>query len=272
MRLWGLNNQPSVCAKAPRGFSPWLLSIALLLSGLLSACAATTPPSRLADYVGKDALREGLPPAPLSATGRKAGLVLIADATAPGAAPAMPDEALAQMAERLQEQFKPVFPVSIDKIVPAEGIAVGDGARLRELGKQQGLDYLVVAVTSSTEQEYPVTLFLGWVTHAQPGLRRDNWSLIEAALLDVQSGQVLFRAEGRAWATLDRPTAPGINQWYPVIWKRPLDPNWRWWPPTYEGAPHTLRIIAMQEAVKGLMQNLKEPVRQYQSSQVSVAQ
>ena len=26
-------------------------------------------------------------------------------------------------------------------------------------------------------------------------------------------------------ATLDSPTAPGINQWYPVIYLRPQDPG-----------------------------------------------
>lgn len=243
--------------------STWLPTVALLVVCLLPACAATGAPSRLGDYVGREAMREGMAIPPLPERGRRAGLVVIADATAPDAAPVLPDEALRQMAEQLQEQFNQVLPVTIEKIVPAEGIrAGGDGTQFRELGKQHGLDYLIVVVVSGTEQEYPITVFLGWVTHAQPGLRRDNWSLVEVALVDVQNGQVLLHAEGQAWATLDRPTAPGINQWYPVVWRRPLDPNWRWWPPTYEGAPHTLRIIAIHEAVKYLMQNLKEAKRQ----------
>ncbi|MEK6526744.1 MAG: hypothetical protein AABZ22_07715, partial [Nitrospirota bacterium] len=66
-------------------------------------------------------------------------------------------------------------------------------------------------VVSSTEQEYPLMVFLGWHSHSQPGLRRDNWSLIEVALVDVKSGRSLLRAEGRGWATLDRLMAPGIN-------------------------------------------------------------
>lgn len=243
--------------------SVWLLAVFLLVVCLLPACGATGAPSRLGDYVGQEAVREGIANPPLPERGRRAGLVLIGDATAPEAAPVLPDEALHQMAERLQEQFSQVLPVTIEKIVPAEGIRAGsDKAQFLALGKQHGLDYLVVVVASSIEQEYPITVFLGWVTHAQPGLRRDNWSLVEAALMDMQNGQVLLHAEGRAWATLDRPTAPGINQWYPVVWRRPLDPNWRWWPPTYEGAPHTLRIIAMHEAVKRLMLNLQEAKRQ----------
>src|SRR5439155_484812 len=93
--------------------------------------------------------------------------------------------------------------------------------------------------------------------------RRDNWSLMEVALVDVRSGRSLLRAEGRGWATLDRPMAPGINQWYPVIWRRPQDPNWRWWPPTYAGAPNTLRVIAMNEAAKRLLMSSQGSFRRH---------
>jgi hypothetical protein len=134
----------------------------------------------------------------------------------------------------------------------------GDVKSLLELGKARDVEYLLIVVASSTEQEYPLTIFLGWHTHSQPGLRRDNWSLLEAALIDVKTGSVLLRGEGRSMATLDRPTAPGINQWYPVIWLRPSGPDGRpWWPPTYEGAPNTLRMVAMNDAAKRLALDLQ---------------
>ena len=85
---------------------------------------------------------------------------------------------------------KNVLPVVIKEVIPVEGVNSLEGNRVRfsELAKQHGLDYLVVVVASSTEQEYPVTLFLGWTTHSQPGYRRDNWSLLEFVLLDVKRG------------------------------------------------------------------------------------
>jgi len=76
--------------------------------------------------------------------------------------------------------------------------------------------------------------------------------------VDVKAGQTLARAEGRGWATLDRPMAPGVNQWYPVVWLRPMEPSRRYWPPTYEGAANTLRVIAMQDASKRLILNLRQ--------------
>ena len=120
------------------------------------------------------------------------------------------------------------------------------------------MDFLLLMMLSSQEQEYPVSLFLGWTTHRQPGFRRDNWSLAEAALFNVPAGVVVLRAEGRAMATLDSPTAPGINQWYPVIYLRPQDPERRIWPPTYEGAPITLRLVSMRQAAKRLTINLQQ--------------
>ena len=49
----------------------------------------------------------------------------------------------------------------------------------------------------------------------------------------------------------------GINQWYPVIYLRPQDPERRIWPPTYEGAPLTLRVVSMEQAAKRLAGNLQ---------------
>jgi hypothetical protein len=57
---------------------------------------------------------------------------------------------------------------------------------------------------------------------------------------------------------LDRPTAPGINQWYPVIYLRPQDPERRIWPPTYEGAPNTLRVVSFDDAAKRMTLNLQK--------------
>ena len=101
-----------------------------------------------------------------------------------------------------------------------------------------------------------MTLLGGLTTHAQPGFRRDNWSLLEFALLDLKHNQILMQAEGRGWATLDRPSAPGINQWYPAVFLRPQDER-RIWPPTYEGAPNTLRVVSFEQAAKRLLLQLQ---------------
>lgn len=167
----------------------------------------------------------------------------------------IPDEACIRLGEELKQEIGHVLPVTITEVLSVEHIQPqpnGDWLQLTEIGKTHKLEYLVVVVLSSTEQEYPVTLFLGWVTHSQPGYRRDHWSLLEFALFDLKNNQTLMRAEGRGWATLDRPSAPGINQWYPVVYLRPQDPERRVWPPSYEGAPNTTRVVSFDQAAKRL--------------------
>ena len=236
------------------------LGSGLLSVLLVAACAAAVPPSRLGDYVSSEhqASEESL--SHIEQRPLKAGLVLVSDQAEAAATPNLPDEALLRLGETIKADVSRVLPVTITDVLPADHIRPqpnGDWAQFADLGRQRGLEYLVVVVLSSTEQEYPVTLFLGWTTHAQPGFRRDNWSLLELALLDLKNNVSLMKAEGRGWATLDRPTAPGINQWYPVVYLRPQDPERRIWPPTYEGAPNTLKVVSFDQAEKRLVLKLQ---------------
>ncbi|HEY7533688.1 MAG TPA: hypothetical protein VH681_13015 [Nitrospiraceae bacterium] len=234
----------------------FMKGIGVLLSLILYVgCATAVPPDRLNSYLPQDTEPRPEALAKVEPRPLQAGLVLISDTSEPGAAPNLPDEAFVRLGEQLKQEFSRVLPVTITEILSAEHIqpkSQGDWAEFAALGKSHKLDYLVVVVLSSTEQEYPMTLFLGWTTHAQPGYRRDNYSLLEFALLDLKNNQTLMRSEARGWATLDRPSAPGINQWYPVIYLRPQDPERRIWPPTYEGAPNTLRVVSFNDAAKRL--------------------
>ena len=237
-----------------------LKQLSLMLStAFLVSCASDIPPARIGDYVSSEhkAVDEAL--TSINQRPLQAGLIVVSDTVEPGAAPNLPEEALTRLGESLQQDLGRAIPVLIKEIIPADRIRPqphGDWAQFAELGRQRGLDYLAVVVVSSTEQEYPMTLFLGWTTHAQPGYRRDNWSLLEFALLDLKNNQTLMQAEGRGWATLDRPSAPGIDQWYPAIYLRPQDQR-RIWPPTYEGAPNTLRVVSFEQAAKRLVLKLQ---------------
>jgi hypothetical protein len=245
--------------------------ILLLVVGVATACAAA-PPSRLSQYLGSDAASVQPDTRLPQQWPLRAGLVVLSDASAPDAAPVLPEDAVARVTEKLRDEISRGLPIAIDKIIPSEGLKPsGEIAPWADLGKTHGVDYVLVAVLSSTEQEYPVTVFLGWVTHAQPGYRRDNYSLVEVALIDVKGRRTILRSEGRGWATLDRPSAPGINQWYPVIYLRPQDPERRIWPPNFEGAPLTLRYVAMNLAAKRLVLNLQDAWLQKRQAELEAA-
>jgi hypothetical protein len=242
-----------------------MAGIVKIISGLfaavvLASCASSVPPSRLGDYISSERRAGDESLAQIEQRPLRAGLVLVSDTAAPDAAPNLPDEAFIRFGETLKADITRALPVAITEVLPAEHVRPqpnGNWAQFAELGRQRGLDYLAVVVLSSTEQEYPLMVFLGWTTHMQPGLRRDNWSLLEFALLDLKNNVSIMQAEGRGWATLDRPQAPGINQWYPVVWLRPQDPNRPIWPPTYEGAPNTLRVVSFDQAEKRLALKLQ---------------
>jgi hypothetical protein len=237
-----------------------LKQVSLMLSAVfVVSCASAIPPARIGEYVSSEHNADDDAFTRIDQRPLQAGLVVVADTAELGAAPNLPEEALVRLGESLQQGIGRAIPVVIKEMIPADRIRPqphGDWAQFAELGWQHGLDYLVVVVVSSTEQEYPVTLFLGWTTHAQPGFRRDNWSLLEFALLDLKNNQTLMRAEGRGWATLDCPSAPGIDQWYPAVYLRPQEQR-RIWPPTYEGAPNTLRVMSFEQAAKRLVLKLQ---------------
>jgi hypothetical protein len=239
---------------------------------VLVGCAATTPPSRLGQYVPVASSTDGAAQRLPTSRPVRAALVVLADRPAPESPPVIPDAAQDRLAGRLGELISQGFPLRIERVVNFGEVPVGSTPNWTELARQQGVEYLVVVVLSNTEQEYPVSLFLGWTTHRQPGFRRDNWSLAEAALVDGRTGEVLLNAEGRAMATLDSPTAPGINQWYPVIYLRPQDPERRIWPPTYEGAPLTLRVVSMEHAVTRLAGNLQRAWVERRDIELAAAQ
>jgi len=234
----------------------WSASLAGLL--MLSSCVAASPPSRLTNYVGPAVTDESAAPRlPLSRPLR-AALVVVADRSAPDSSPALPDEALARVGELLAGEISRGFPLIIEQVIQLDGMAPGrTPPAWTDLARQQAAQHVVVTVLSSTEQEYPVSLFLGWTTHRQPGFRRDNWSLAEAALIDGATGRTVLRAEGRAMASLESPTAPGISQWYPVIYLPRQDPERRIRPPSYDEAPLTLRVVSMEQAAKRLAGNLQ---------------
>ena len=249
-----------------------LIQLSLLLSAaLLVSCASAIPSARIGDYVSSGPQIGGDAFGRIDQRPLQAGLILVSDTAEHGAAPNLPEEALVRLGESLQWDLGRAIPIEITAIIPADRIRPqprGDWVQFAELGRERALDYLAVVVVSSTEQEYPVTLLLGLATHAQPGFRRDNWSLLEFALLDLKHNQILMQAEGRGWATLDRPSAPGISQWYPAISLRPQDER-RIWPPTYEGASNTLRVVSFEQAAKRLVLKLQNSWREVLESEAA---
>jgi hypothetical protein len=255
------------------GFS---VRVLLLISAFtLSACASTTAPSRIGDYVTKD---EKVPVNSIIMMSDQrpvdAGLLVIADKIDPGSAPGLPDEALARFREELRQEFGHGLPFTIKQLIQADGITPNrtgvDLTQFMELGKKHDVEYLALVVVSSTEVEYPSDLDLGGATQGTPGLQRDNWALAEFALIDLKTGQTMMQAQGKCWATLLRTYAPLMSSRYPVVYVRPG--QHRYWPPTWEGAPDTLRVVSFDQAGKDLVYRLSRVWLEYLEGEAAAHQ
>jgi hypothetical protein len=68
----------------------------------------------------------------------------------------IPDEACIRLGEELKQEIGHVLPVTITEVLSAEHIQPqpnGDWLQFTEIGKTHKLEYVVVVVLSSTEQE-----------------------------------------------------------------------------------------------------------------------
>ena len=140
-----------------------LKQVSLMLSAVfVVSCAPAIPPARIGNYVSSERQAGDEALTRINHRPLQAGLVVVSDTAEPGAAPNLQDEALVRLGDRLQQGLDRAIPVAITEVIPAGRIRpqpYGDWGQFAELGRQRGLDYLAIVVVSSTEQEYPVTLF-----------------------------------------------------------------------------------------------------------------
>ena len=135
----------------------WVLNhVSLMLSAIfLVSCACAIPPTRIGEYVSSGHQVCGDAFTRIDQRPLQAGLVVVSDTAEPGAAPNLPEEALARLGESLQRDLGRAIHVAITEMIPADRVRPqphGDWAQFAELGRQRGLDYLAVVVVSSTEQ------------------------------------------------------------------------------------------------------------------------
>jgi hypothetical protein len=100
-----------------------LNQISLMLSTVfLVSCASAIPPARIGDYVSSerqagDGVFTTMDQRPL-----EAGLVVVSDMAAPGAAPDLPEEALVRLGESLQRDLGRAIPIAITEMILADRI------------------------------------------------------------------------------------------------------------------------------------------------------
>lgn len=200
----------------PKASAP-LLALLLLNQG----CAAPAP--RLESYLGPSPSQErqaSQDSARLSGLPQEAGVIVINDTSVPGSAPALVQETRSVFTDRAKQWTEQAIPVRVVAIL-ANGAAIKADRPLQsltELAAEQRLSHLLLVILSSAESEVPVRLSLGGPESTSvPGSEVNNYALVELALLEVQNGKSLVRAQGRGWATLETLARAGRSHRYPII-------------------------------------------------------
>ncbi len=231
---------------------------------VLSGCAMQSVPERLPVYFGvdKDVLSKSrmvtLPP-----EGVKAGLLVINDTTYPHSAPALSEESVKGFTHRLKAEISERFPITVVKVIDYPQFKYGQNSKqFVEVAQKEGLDYLLLGILSSSENEVPDQLSfqggrvgLGGGRGRLLGFRAENYALVELALVYGETGHPLVHANGSAWSVLERLNVPVESNVYPVV-RRDLTQ-----PPIYppeDMAYETLRSVSAQDAMQQALMHFQE--------------
>jgi hypothetical protein len=92
----------------------------MLVAALLRACALASevPPARIGDYVSPDHKGDNNGLSTIETRPINAGLLVISDTSASGAAPNLPDEAFVRLGESLKQDLRRAIPVAITEVIP----------------------------------------------------------------------------------------------------------------------------------------------------------
>lgn len=237
----------------------WLVAVCLLV-----ACTMK-PASRMDAYLGPASNQESVAFSQRLAAMKsslEAGILLINDTTGQDSAPALSPETKAFLANQVKQRVGEKLPIRVTKDLSTDAPLNGQApTQLQQLSRDNQLPYLLLAVFSSEESEIPVFVPLtgdpeqGGTRPKVLGFEAINYALAELALLDAESGQVVLRSDGRAWARLNRLKVPVESNAYPVIHRSlrvaPIYPK-------EENAKDVLRSIAGDEALEQAVMHLQE--------------
>ena len=234
----------------------------ILLSGLFGGCGGW-PQARLDAYLGQQPTLDLSRFADLPGV-VQAGLVVLNDTTAPDSAPKLSDASFAALTEHVRQQLMHAVPLEVVRVVHSSNPATSfpNFAAVLQWGQDQHVDYLVMAILSSSEIEVPERFpwrgsTLGAIARGLLlGYRAENLALAELALIDVRTGHVLARVDGNAWASLDRLDVPLESNVYPVVRRNLEDPPI--YPEKEEDAHDVMRAVAGNDAVNQAVMHLKE--------------
>jgi hypothetical protein len=229
-----------------------LLGYALLTGCALLAACGVKPTRALPAYLGDapPASHPALPTTPL-----RTGLVLLNETRASDSAPRLSADAVSAFAEILQRQVSEQLPLTIATVITGEELQLGQAMpQLRAIAQREGVDAILLVILSAVDVNSPAEVTMGAGSVGLPGTRLEDFALVEMALLDAHSSQVLAQSDGRDRASVVSANEQLRSTEFPVIRRggRPISLR-------PQGNPYDLmRLIAASEASRAAVDRLRE--------------
>ncbi len=142
-------------------------------------------------------------------------------------------------------------------VVRTDTVTSVDLSALRRLGQAHGLTHILLVAPTVQEVEVPTRLRYGRGGYSL-GTRTESYVLLEAVGVELATGASLFAARGNAAAMLEALDYGPLGPWYPRI-SRGVDRagfGGFIFPDAEEFPPGEVRVVALKDAVAGLLAEL----------------
>lgn len=196
--------------------------IALVLSVcgstlLIVGCQSQAPP-RLPLYIGQvEGLHaaQGHRPQSLPSSINTVGVILITDSSFPNAAPSLSPEMVEILENRLVKKMDEYFALEVKAIRSDQPLQpTGDVTSVTDFAKSHNLDFMLLAILSSTEIESHIEIGEETMMTRMSGVEIENAGKAELALLHVDSGRLALHAAGEGSSSMEQLEVP-IGADYP---------------------------------------------------------
>ena len=176
-----------------------------------------------------------------------AGLAIVISSNHSQTSQALTDDNWLQFAAKVKQKIQSQVPLSVKEVIRLEDIPSGDKFSLLDgLRVTKDLDVVLILLSASQEITGPAQLDLLPEVSRLNGQQTEHQATVELGVLDINSGKLLLRAQGRSHATLEQLDFPLASNRYPRVRGSAMtNPIY----PQEEKAVETLRIVAMDEAL-----------------------
>lgn len=188
----------------------------LVCSILIGGCQTQAP--RLPAYVG--AVEPALPtqgsrPNMLPSAINQVGVLIVNDSSFPNSALPLSPKMLTILENRLVKKMDEFFGLQATLVRPDQPLLpTGAVSQLANLSKSHNLDFILLAVVSSMEEESHIEIGEATMMTRMSGVSIENEAVAELALFHADSGKVALHAAGEGASSMEQLEAP-IGSDYP---------------------------------------------------------